>query len=174
MISSTSLKSNLKKYKITTYSTEVLTVANKMLGKFIELKVSKCSKPVSKKIQKGGLDYSQPAEYYGKESGSYSEFNNNIIDTQSTDATVELIRPALDIEVVDVLNGGAGKFALAKSALEAAIKKYNKDSIKIGKTTKATWQKEFQNLMDEILKKVAKKNGDFSQIIKQKKYSKYV
>lgn len=180
MISAKSFKTNLKKYKITTYTADVLTVANGMLMKFIDMKVARCTKPPtktkkSKKGQKGGDDYSQPSEYYGVESGSYSEFNNSPLDTQSTDATSEFIRPALDIEVVQqIMDGGAGKFALAKSALEAAIKKANKAGIKIGKTTKGEWQREFQNLMDEILKKVAKKNGNFYEVIKQKKYSKYV
>ena len=161
MISASSLKSNLKKYNITVYPVQLLDNVNKMFNKFFTLKMNKY-------VKKGGGDYFLPSEYYGTDSGRYTDGVENFPSTLADDL---YIKPALDVNILD---GGAGKFTVSKSAVDAICKQLNVSNIKLTKTIKTAWTREFQALIDEILKSVVKKNGDFSKVLKLKKYSKYL
>lgn len=184
-ITDKSIRQNAKKFGFKQCDTDVINVVNNMLIKFTTNKLQKVIQKYKKlsviepkHIQKGGRIV-LPSEYFGVDSGSYTEkLVNNGTDMSITET---FIRPTIaTTDLSGAIKGGAVKFSVSKNAFKNALSeaktKLQKD-IKIKSNTSDLLQREFEDLMSDIMIKSSNKGKQqiisatqLESIAKQKKY----
>ena len=159
-----SVRSNLKKFGITSYDPSVLNLINQYLHNYTQNTIAKATKQnknlssleAQHILQAGGRTV-LPSEYFGVESGSY--FNS--LKSHGTDMAVteNIIRPTVATYDLSgaIKSGGANKqFTLSKKALQYAISEAKvslQRDIRVRSTASLALQQGFQSIMSEILQK---------------------
>jgi hypothetical protein len=188
------LKSNLKKYNITTYDDEVLDSINKLHHKVVAdlLQQKKKQQVKVKKHQKGGR-VAFPIDYFGGTTNNLSSDVPAFTNVSGNDVSIRqemlLNDPSqvlgTDKAMTSGMIGGKGvKFNVSKSATQEAVKSLSRrenvellDKNDKERFVKVSKQK-FETVMDEVLMKAKKQESDkghlskssLTKVLEQKKY----
>jgi hypothetical protein len=172
------IKLNLKNFHYKKIDDKAEHLFNDILLKYLKNTVGKiCKKHKTvqvielKHVMNGGRIV-QSSEWYGVDSGKYHEN----VDIVSTNATNELIRPALSVhDPSGFIQDGGASYKISMSAFKKAIEKVE-DEYRVKVSSKAVKElyDKFNTKVTEVLSKMKKDTEfhtkHFSDIIKMKKH----
>ena len=187
------LKSNLKKYNITTYDDEVVESINKLHHKVVADLFQQKKKP-QVNGQKGGR-VAFPIDYFGGTTNNLSSDVPAFTNVSGNDVSIRqemlLNDPSqvlgTDKAMTSGMIGGKGvKFNVSKSATQEAVKSLSrKENVELlNKNDKERFvqvsKQKFETVMDEVLMKAKKQESDkghlskssLTKVLEQKKYTK--
>lgn len=159
-----SVRSNLKKFGITSYDPAVMNLVNQYLENYTKNTIAKATKQnknltsleAQHVFQAGGRTV-LPSEYFGVESGSYFEtLKSNGTDMAVTNSAIRPTVATYDLSGAIKSGGSSQQFKLPKKSLQYAISEAKvslQRDLRVRSEATAAMQQGFEKIMSEILQK---------------------